>query len=634
MRFAHPQILWLSALLLAGLGIFLIWAWRRKQSLIAQFVQSRLLANLTVGVSQTRQKLRLWLLFFATAFALVALARPQWGFTWEEASVQGLDIIVAIDTSKSMLAEDISPNRLMRAKLAAYDLVQVAKSDRFGLIAFAGTAFLQCPLTLDEQVFRQSVEALDVNIIPQGGTALAEAIESATEAFEKSENHKVLVLFTDGEDHDSNAIAAAEKAAKADIRIFTIGIGTREGEMVRIRDDRGNLVFLKDDQGNAVKSRLNETLLQQIATKANGFYLPLVGTTAMEALYNKGLASLPRAESTTKLVKNYKERYHWPLGLAILCLIAEMFLPQQGRSRIEAVVSSNAKLRKVAAILALLLLPMLAVASPASAQKKYEAGQYDEAFTEYLKLLQKRTNDFRLHYNAGDAAYRAQQFETARKHFEHAAIAPDLELQQKAYYNLGNTLYQAGEQVPDPKEKQQLWEQAIRNYDNSLKLNPKDEDASNNLAYVKRKLEELKQQQQQQQQQQQNSNDENKDDNNEENQQQDQQQSDPNQKQSDSQDQQQQQQPDPAQQEQQNQDQQQQQQNQQGDEQRQEGKSGQTGEDQPTEEGQGEATAAEGRMTEEQARQFLDAIKREEKPLIFMPPPKERKNSDQPIKDW
>src|SRR6266516_785 len=156
MRFAHPQLLWLLAVTVSLLAWFLWWAWRKRQTLIAQFVQSRLLAQLTVGVSPLRQKIRLALVVFAVACALLALARPQWGFDWEEAKQRGLDIVLAIDTSRSMLAEDVRPNRLSRARLAALDLMRLARSDRLALVPFAGTAFLQCPLTLDDQAFRQS----------------------------------------------------------------------------------------------------------------------------------------------------------------------------------------------------------------------------------------------------------------------------------------------------------------------------------------------------------------------------------------------------------------------------------------------------------------------------------------------
>src|SRR6266699_6148890 len=214
MKFAHPQILWLLAVFPPLMLVFFWWSWHKRQQLITQFIQARLLPALTVGISPARLKLRLASLVLAVICLILALARPQWGFDWEPTKQRGLDILVAIDTSKSMLAEDIAPNRLTRAKLAALDLMQQAKSDRLGLVAFAGSAFLQCPLTVDEAAFRQSVEALDVNTIPQGGTALAEAINTAIAAFKEGDNYKVLVLFTDGEDNDEGAVEAARDAAK------------------------------------------------------------------------------------------------------------------------------------------------------------------------------------------------------------------------------------------------------------------------------------------------------------------------------------------------------------------------------------------------------------------------------------
>jgi len=189
-----------------------------------------------VGVSHRREKVRLGLIVLGVVCLFVALARPQWGFVWQEAHQQGLDIIVAIDTSRSMLAQDVAPNRFERSKLAALDLMHLATSDRLGLVAFAGTAFLQSPLTLDDEAFRQGVEALYVGIIPQGGTAVSGAIRTALDGFEKgNDNHKVLVLMTDGEDHDidTETMAAAKEAEEAGVKIFTIGVGTAEGELVR-----------------------------------------------------------------------------------------------------------------------------------------------------------------------------------------------------------------------------------------------------------------------------------------------------------------------------------------------------------------------------------------------------------------
>ncbi len=332
MVFANPQMLWLLLVFPPALVLFLWRAWRTREELRARFIQARLLPGLTVGLSPWRQKIRLGCVVLAVVLLILALARPQWGFDWEEAKVRGLDIVVAIDTSKSMLAEDISPNRLARAKIAALELMQRARSDRLGLVAFAGEAFLQCPLTIDDSAFRQSVEMLDVNTIPQGGTALAEAINTALTAFKEQDTYKVLVMFTDGEDHDSGAVEAAKKAAEAGLRIYTIGVGTPEGEILRIKDAHGNSDYIRDEQGNAVKSHLDEDLLRRIAGASDsGFYWPLRGAKVIDELYDKYLAALPKTEHGQQLVQRVHERYHWFVALALILLLVETLLPERKR---------------------------------------------------------------------------------------------------------------------------------------------------------------------------------------------------------------------------------------------------------------------------------------------------------------
>ena len=257
--FARPEFLWILLLALPLAAGFFYWSWRVKQKLIGQFVQARLLSTLTLNLSPALQKFRLALLLAALAGVLAALAGPRWGFSWEEARQRGLDIVVAVDTSRSMLARDVPPNRLERAKLAAFDLMRQTTEDRLGLVAFAGEAFLQCPLTLDDEAFRQSLDALNVGIIPQGGTALSQAFRTAIGAFAQgNNNHKALVLFTDGEDHDEDAetMAAAKEAADAGLRIFTVGVGTAAGELLQVTDDHGNTSFVKDEDGNVFKSRV------------------------------------------------------------------------------------------------------------------------------------------------------------------------------------------------------------------------------------------------------------------------------------------------------------------------------------------------------------------------------------------
>lgn len=505
MNFAKPMLLWLLAAATPLLAWFLWWSQRRRQQLATQFIAARLLDALSVGVSRRRQAWRSGLIGVSVLLIIAALARPQWGFNWEEAKQEGLDILVAIDTSRSMLATDIAPNRLERAKLEALSLMGRAKTDRLGLIAFAGSAFLQCPLTLDDEAFRQSVIALDTSIIPQGGTAIADAIQTATSAFKDSgDNHKVLILLTDGEDHEPGAIDAARAAAHEGVRIFTIGLGTSEGQPLRLRDEKGAEAYVKDDAGNVVVSRLNENLLTAIATEAKGFYLNLRGAGTMDTLYQQGLAQLPKREFTAKLVKRLHEKYHWPLGLAVLLLIAEIFIPERSRRTApvrRSAIHLEAETIK-AGVAVLCLFAASASASESSAYRAYESRQFDNAAKEYQSLASKRPNDTRLNYNAGAAAYQAGRFDVAADLLQRAMATSNRELQERALYNLGNTRYRQGEQAEKLEDKRAMWEASMQSYEAAAKLNPGDGDAKFNHELVKKKLEELKRQQQQQQSQQ------------------------------------------------------------------------------------------------------------------------------------
>jgi Ca-activated chloride channel homolog len=634
MSFDAPQMLWLLLVIPPALVAFFWWSWRKRQKLLTQFIHARLLPGLIVGVSPAREKIRLGCLVLAVVSVILALARPQWGFDWEETRQRGLDIVVAIDTSKSMLAEDIAPNRLARAKLAALDLMKQAKSDRLGLVAFAGAAFLQCPLTVDDSAFRQSVEALNVNTIPEGGTAIAEAIETASAAFKEGENHKVLVLFTDGEDQDSGALDAAKKAAATGMRIFTIGIGSAEGELIRITDANGHADFIRDEQGNVVKSHLNEALLQEIAGAANGFYLPLRGATTIDTLYEKGLAPLPKTESATKLVKRLHEHYHWPLAAAIALLLVEMFFPERRQKSKSAALASRSRLVEAAAIFILLILPAAGFgSSTGSALREYRAGNFDEALKDYQQLLQRKSGDPRLNFNAGTAAYRNRQFDEATKFFDQAIAAPDLTLQELGYYNRGNALYQLGDKNPDPAKKTESWENALKDYEIAQKLAPQDADAKFNYEFVKKKLEELKKQQQQQQQSQQNQSkqDQNQNQNQQQHNQQNEQSKNEQQQKSQSQQNQEQKQ-DSSQQQQQQQAQNRKEQEQQ--KQAQANQSGQQKESEKSDEDQKAAATHAGQMTPQQAQQLLDALKDNEMLLPANPTNKQPINPSHPIRDW
>jgi len=617
MQFGSPSVLWLL-LLVPAVAYFYFIAFKKNRELITKFIHPNLLDTLTGAVSFKIKKWKMALVVCSFIFLVLAAARPQWGFKWEEVKQRGLDIIVAIDTSRSMLCEDIKPNRLARAKLAALDLISIAKSDRLGLVTFAGIAFLQCPFTLDDEAFRQSVNVLDVDIMPQGGTAIGDAIKVAMEAFkEGTENHRIIVIFTDGEDLEGNAIAAAEEAAKKGIKIFTVGVGTPEGETLRVMGKNGKMETVLDENGRPVVSRLNQNLLQEIAAKTGGFYLQLTGAKTIETLYERGIAPLPKGEQSARLVKKYNERFYIPLLIAILLLIVEMFLPER---------KTSFKIGKIAGkigvfIFVICLINLNSVnASLSSAIKNFNDKKYKTSLHEFEDLLKKKPDDPKLSFNAGAAAYMIDRYDVASNYFALALNAPkNPELQQKALYNMGNTLYRIGENEQDLSKRYEQWKLSTNYYAAALKFNPKDKNAQFNYEFVKKKIEELEKQlpKQNQQQQGDNKDDKQKKDN-EKNQQ------DKNEQQKNNQ-----QQKEQEQQRQQQQDQQKQQQEQQANQQQaQQNKQGETN-------AQSMAEAKAVYMTKEQVQKLLEAQKSEEKPLIFVPPETEKqKNTGRNFKNW
>jgi len=327
MQFGDPTLLWLLALA-PVLIAFLVWAFRARRQALERFVSQPLIQRLADTVRPVARRWKAALVVVVVTFVAVALARPRWGFEWHEVKRNGVDIFVLLDVSKSMLTEDVRPNRLAQAKYGVQDLLEKLRGDRIGLVAFAGTAFVQCPLTVDYEAFRLTLKDAVPGIIPRGGTAIGTAIRTALKAFDASEGRDhAIVLITDGEETEGDALAAADEAAKAGVKIYAIGVGTAEGELIPIREDGKPMEFLKDSQGEVVKSRLDEETLKQIALKTGGIYVrSAAGDFGVDTIYDKGIAQLRRKEYEARLQKRYFERFQWPLGLAFVLLVVESFV--------------------------------------------------------------------------------------------------------------------------------------------------------------------------------------------------------------------------------------------------------------------------------------------------------------------
>ena len=326
------EITALAALLLVPLAIaFFVWAFRRRERDLGRFVEAALLPTVAPDLDPRRRRARATLSVLAVALLGVALAGPMWGFRWQEVRSEGVDLVIALDTSKSMLATDVAPNRLARAKLAIQDLLTELGGDRVALIPFAGTSFVQCPLTLDRDAFRESLDSIEVGIIPRGGTNLPAAIESALEAFEgRQGNHQAIVLITDGESHEGDIDDAVKLASERGVKIFTVGIGTAGGELIPTEEGG----YLKDRKGQVVKSRLDEETLQKIAIGSGGVYLHAAGVDlGLGALYRDHIATMDKRELESTMERRYEHRYQIPLLAAFLLLAGEMLVGERASRR-------------------------------------------------------------------------------------------------------------------------------------------------------------------------------------------------------------------------------------------------------------------------------------------------------------
>ncbi len=332
-HFENPARLWLTALIMLGLGGVFIYAAIARKRQLATFADPAVLDRLLATLSPVRRIVKLALVLLAVAFLGLAFARPQWGEERDTNAAAGEDTIFVLDTSKSMLSTDVRPNRLDRAKLAIQDYLRRHARGRVGLVVFAGQAFLQCPLTLDYDAFSDTLRSVDVNAVPVAGSDLSRGLDEAARALEKNEGRRLIVLLTDGEDLAGAGVKTAQELAKKRVTIYTVGVGTESGTTVQVPVDGIRLQPLLDSDGRPVVSRLDEKTLHAIADATGGQY-QLLGTvgdgmdkvrTAVSDLTASQRAALVRTRGI--------DRYHWPLGIALVLLLIEPLLRERRRAR-------------------------------------------------------------------------------------------------------------------------------------------------------------------------------------------------------------------------------------------------------------------------------------------------------------
>ena len=493
MSLGAPQSFWGLLAIPFVVALFLT-AEKRGEKRLREFVSARLLPQLAGTVNQFRRALRFALQLLGLAFALIALAQPRWGYTFQDVKRKGLDLLIAVDTSRSMLSNDVQPNRLERVKLAAQDLINELQGDRVGLIAFAGRAFLQAPLTIDYGAVVESINDLDTKTVPEGGTNISEAIALASRTFGKSAmGNRALIIFTDGEELSGDAVKSAKAAADAGVRIFTVGVGTPQGSLIPISGENGETAFVKDSAGQVVKSKLDEKRLREVAQASGGFYLQLEnGPRTMQQIYSEGLAQMQAAEFDVRLSRRPIERYEWPLGAALIALALSILIGE--RKRVRAPVRSRALL-KLAPTAAALLLLSFQNASASAGLQLYRDGKYAEAYRSFQEDLKNHPDSAvkdKMQFDSGTAAYKMGDYDKAVEAFSEALLSREKGLQENSHFNTGRTLEERADMDKSDEDALTDLKNAQTHYEDALKLNPNNQAAKANLEAVKKKIERLK----------------------------------------------------------------------------------------------------------------------------------------------
>jgi Ca-activated chloride channel homolog len=331
-RFAYINFLYLLVLVPALIAFF-IYAFRRKRKALALFGNLDLVKLLSASVSRKRQVWKAGVLVAAVLFLVIALARPQFGTKMKTVKREGQDIVVALDVSLSMMAEDIKPNRLEKARHEISTMIDKFQGDRVGLVAFAGKAFVQCPLTLDYGAAKMFLDAMEPGLIPTPGTAVGEAITRSVSCFSAQERkHKILILITDGEDHVGEPLEAAKTAAKEGVVIYTVGIGSLEGVPIPVTDERGfSTGFKKNREGGVVMTKLDELTLEKIALETGGkYYRATPGEAELNRIYDD-ILKMEKKSLSSKQFEQYEERFQWLVGIALFLLALEVLIPERRR---------------------------------------------------------------------------------------------------------------------------------------------------------------------------------------------------------------------------------------------------------------------------------------------------------------
>ena len=475
-RFEEPTYLYLLAAL--PLIAILRWVLERKQlKRLKLFGDPTLLRHLMPDVSKMRPVVKFWMLLAAMALIIVMMARPQMGTRICHEKRTGIESIIAMDISNSMLAEDVTPSRLDRTKMMVENLVDNFTDDKIGLIVFAGDAFVQLPITSDYVSAKMFLSEIEPSLIATQGTDIATAINMAANSFTQQQGvGKAIIVITDGEDHEGGALEAAKAAKKKGMRVYVLGVGSDKGAPIPL----GNGDYMKDRTGNTVMTKLNEEMCRQIAEAGGGAYIHVDNNTNAQRQLDSELAKLSKKEMQSTIYSDYDEQFQAFGIIAIILLILEICILESKNPIARRLNIFGRKQRTTTLIVALLV----ATASYAQNDRRYitqgnklfRSGQFDKAEVAYRKAIEKNPRNPQAHYNLGNSLMAQKKDSAAVQSFQKSTELETSKIRKAmAFHNMGVVCQQ-----------HKMYGEAIEAYKNSLRLNPKDDATRYNLELCKR----------------------------------------------------------------------------------------------------------------------------------------------------
>ena len=518
-RFEDPIYLWLLVLI-PVLALIRFISYRNQKRKLRKFGDPKLLKELMPDVSRLRPSIKFWILLAALALLIIMLARPQMGTKISQEKRTGIETIIALDISNSMLAEDIVPSRLDRSKMMVENLVDHFTNDKIGLIVFAGDAFVQLPITSDYVSAKMFLSSIDPSMMATQGTDIAAAINMGMNSFTQEEGiGKAIIVITDGEDHEGGALEAAEAAKKKGMRVYVLGVGSSQGSPIPIP---GTGDYMKDNTGNTVMSALNEDMCKQVAAAGGGVYIHVENNSAAQQQLDNELDKLSKKETSTTVYSDYDEQFQAFGILALLLLIFEICILDRRnplmkklslfKRKEESGKSKENTLAKGIVLLAVISLSSFLFPLSTNAQtdrqyvrqgnKLYRTGDFANAEVSYRKAIEKNPRNPQAAYNLGNALMAQKKDSAAIEQFQNAAKLETNPMRKyRAFHNMGVIC-----------QGHKMYAEAIEAYKNALRLNPEDNETRYNLVLCKhQKNKQDQNQQQNQQQQQQNQKDEKKD---------------------------------------------------------------------------------------------------------------------------